>query len=171
MWWGGLRALGWYINRIHPSEKHFWWGFLDRAWLTDSKTLIALCIGVALIVVVDYFAGKQLNKLDGESNLQESLSQMANEINKQCPKQIDAITVLNCSVAGTGKKFTYKYTISADLTEQQIKNANPSISKKLASQWTPENELMPIYEMGVDFLYDYHNKNGSLLFSLSYVKG
>ena len=40
-------------------------------------------------------------------------------MNKICPYMADEITKVNCAVAGPGLRFTYKYTIISDLTQEQ----------------------------------------------------
>ena len=91
---------------------------------------------------------------------------MANEVNKGAPNQLDETTRIDCAVADPALKFTYKYTLTTDFTQDQLNNIKQFLKKQLASQWTPENQLTPIYEMGVEFLYEYRDKNRNILFTL-----
>jgi hypothetical protein len=91
---------------------------------------------------------------------------MANSVNENCPSMADELTQMVCAVAGPGHKFTYKYIITSDLTEEQLNNVKQFVKKNIANSWTPENLLTPLYEMGVEFLYEYKNKNCEPLFKL-----
>ena len=147
---------------MSPKDTHPNAGFFSSLF-DPWFFLVAIGLGILNAVINRVFFKGVIDVTEAD------LAVMANEVNKDCPTEIDQLTRLDGAIAGPGLKFTYKYTLK--LSAQEAERLREGILKRVSTQWTPENELTPIYEAGVEFLYDYRGEDGSGFFALSQKKG
>ena len=107
----------------------------------------------------------QWRKTAARKELEEALSSIANEINRDCPKRLDEWTQIVGAVAGPGKKFTYKYTVSVP-EGTDIAAWKSRLDAHISHSWDTDRDNNPVemYEMGVEICYDYRNADGRGLF-------
>lgn len=84
---------------------------------------------------------------------------MADEMNKSLPKQIDPVTRLDRVEAGPGKQYSYIYTLSMNLTDQQKQAIQSTTTAKALT--TPE--MQSIFAAGVTIWYKYYDAKGTKL--------
>lgn len=103
--------------------------------------------------------------------LEEALSSIANEINRDSPKQLDERTQIAGAVAGPGKKLTYKFTVSLP-AGADIAALKSRMDAHISHSWDTDRDNNPVelYEMGVEICYDYKDAEGCGLFVISRKK-
>jgi hypothetical protein len=189
IWWGGWILYGHFFPR---NQTGFWselWAELTDPW---SYLLYAVLILIQFIVGKLFFKKEAIedSEIDGKiaeksSNKkspikiegalsqedEEVLLKIANDINKECPTQLDEQTKLIGAIVGPVKKFTYKYniTLPGDTDINTIKSA---IKAQITKAWKtdPENNPVGLYDLGIEICYLYQNDHGVELFKISKKK-
>ncbi len=93
------------------------------------------------------------------NSVERQVQQMADEMNKSLPKQIDPVTRLDRVEAGPGKQYSYIYTLSMNLTDQQKQAIQSTTTAKALT--TPE--MQSIFAAGVTIWYKYYDAKGTKL--------
>jgi hypothetical protein len=126
----------------------------------------------ALLACYQWFAGTTGLWDMKPSVSRDDLLALAEEMNKECPKQLDEFTRLDGGVVGEGLTFTYQYTFTTEHppSAEQIEEFNKNVTKALSEQWTPELELTKYYNAGVEFLYQYRDMDWNLMLTVRQKK-
>lgn len=100
------------------------------------------------------------------------LSRLASEVNAKCPWQLDEVTRLDAAVVGEGLTLIYRYTLTTDgkPSADQIAELNEHLTRNLSAQWTPDFELTKLYDAGVQFLYEYRDREEDLVLTVRQKK-
>lgn len=191
IWWGGWIGYGYFFPK-NQADLGFWakfWAELTDPW---SYLLVAILIFIQFIIGDIFFrkeaAGgseidetiaekpsknKSSSKTEGTLNQEdeEVLLKIANDINKECPTQLDEQTKLIGAIVGPGRKFTYKYNLSVP-NEADITAIKTDLKAQITKAWKtdPENNPVELYNLGVEICYLYQNDEGAELFKISKKK-
>ena len=130
----------------------------------DRSKLVGVLVGLVVAgVVAARFSGS--GGLFGGS-IESKLKRTADEINRQCPMRVDALTVLTHVDVGPGKSYAYMYTIDTSLTPAQGQELEANIRSKALSS----PELKPILDEGVTIWYKYHDRTGRSVLEFSVAR-
>lgn len=104
---------------------------------------------------------RALERMRKTSDIDEKLSILAEEMNKDLPKQLDAITILDKIELHENREVRYCYTILSDLTftDEQIEEHR----KNMVQQVKQTSTLNKFKEYKVTMAYAYYKQNGDCL--------
>jgi hypothetical protein len=138
----------------------------NKRWFTLKNFIII--IGVLLVTnyilklfIHEYYSEKPIST---QLTVDDTLKQVADEINKKCPRRIDSITVLDGTTAAFNNTFAYNYTINIDTTKYNVK----ILESLMTDYWQNNYKTNPAAEdfkrMKTTLLYNYKDKQGNFLF-------
>ena len=101
---------------------------------------------------------RALKRMGKTSDIDEKLALLAEEMNKELPKQLDEITILQKIEVHENREVRYCYTILKDLnyTEDEIE----AHRKYMVEQVKQTSTLNRFKEYGVTMAYAYDKENG-----------
>ena len=104
---------------------------------------------------------RALKRMGKTSNIDEKLTILAEEMNKDLPKQLDEITILEKIEMHENREVRYCYTILKDLnyTEEEIE----AHRKFMVQQVKHTTTLNKFKEYGVTMAYAYYKQNGDCM--------
>ncbi|MGB0259181.1 MAG: hypothetical protein ACPGES_11065 [Coraliomargarita sp.] len=89
------------------------------------------------------------------------LVETANELNKNLPIVLDRHTRLDSTIAGSGKKFLYQYTmLNVDPAALNVAEFIREMKPKLIAQYQTRDEMKTFRDMGVELTYSYLSEAG-----------
>ena len=143
------------------------------------KTTIGAICGIGVVVLLQFTVfDKAASSSDSDSRaLLESLAknsssgslldQIANEVNKSCPKTIDSETRLDGASALPGNKFVYNYTL---INKEVASTDTASIKQFMEStihERVKSNVAFEYFRMNrVTMVFSFHDKDSKPLFSV-----
>lgn len=139
---------------------------LKSAEKQKNKKKVTIAAAIAFVVAFTLsFAGMQYFFADKSPD--DTLSKVANELNKNCPITIDRDTRLDNVITFPDRTFQYNYT----LTSIEKKGVN---SIELKTYLTPKiiegvrssPDMKEFRENDVTVNYNYRDKNGTFLFKI-----
>ncbi len=96
--------------------------------------------------------------------IEQSLESAAQEVNKTCPRNVDAETRLDKTEAGPGKTFTYQYTlINRTKSELDIEKLNAALRHGIVKGYKTDPAMKVFRDNGVTMHYRYNDKEGVAL--------
>lgn len=96
----------------------------------------------------------------GRSN-DDFVKKVALEANKECPKRIDELTIMDSIVARPGNKLIYYYTITGDIPKSITKETFSNNMKNVLINTINSNILIkPLTMKNVIFIHHYNDKEG-----------
>lgn len=114
---------------------------------------VAVAVSLAIQKVMPQFFG-------GNVPIERQLEKVAQEANKQLPKQLDVVTRCERVEAGPGKRMSYIYTLSVDFDDDQQK----LLTEQTTQRALVDPNLQPAFSAGVTLWYKYYDKSGKLMF-------
>lgn len=113
----------------------------------------------------DYFTTGSIAE---HSKIEKSLMQVANEMNQNLPLVLDQHTRLDTTIASSGRKFVYQYTIlninpSSLNKEQFIQTMKP----RLINQYETKEDMKTFRDMNVELTYSYLSEAGDELVAIT----
>ena len=104
---------------------------------------------------------RAIKRMGKTSNIDEKLTILAEEMNKDLPKQLDEITILKKIEIHKNREVRYCYTILNDLnyTEEEIE----AHRKFMVRQVRQATNLNKFKEYGVTMAYAYYKQNGECM--------
>lgn len=130
---------------------------------SKTGTIVGIVVG-AIFFALSFYAAQQLFKPDLEAELKE----IAMELNKQTPMQIDPYVRLD-SAASKGKtNFTYYYTlIDMDKTEVNLDTVNKYIRPEIIENVKNSPELKVYRDNSITMDYKYYDRNREFVTEVS----
>ncbi len=122
--------------------------------------------GVIVAVVAYVVAYNGVRMLSGGRSVERQIEKLASDMNKQLPMQVDEMTRLDRVEPGPGKTYSYIYTISKDLTDQEKQAVQESTTRRALAA----PEMQTIFSAGVTVWYKYHDAAGKKLLEFSVKK-
>ena len=103
-----------------------------------------------------------------QSKIEKSLMQVANEMNQNLPLVLDQHTRLDTTIASSGRKFVYQYTMlnidpSSLNKEQFIQTMKP----RLINQYETKEDMKTFRDMNVELTYSYLSEAGDELVAIT----
>ena len=98
--------------------------------------------------------------------VERQISQFAAEMNKRLPMQVDEFTRWDRVEPGPGKAYSYIYTLSMDLTEEEKREVVENVTRRALD--TPE--MQATFAAGVTVWYKYFDTSGKKLLEFSVKK-
>ena len=165
---------GWFRGALDGANVVFYFFDSKEPFMTHPHTVAYTCFYWvnAILAGFSWIAGTTGLWSSKTSVSREDLLALAEEMNKECPKQLDEFTRLDGAVVGDGLTFTYQYTFTTEHppSAEQIEAFNKNITKALSEQWTPEFGLTKYYDAGVEFLYQYRDMDWNLMLTVRQKK-
>ncbi len=122
----------------------------------DAKTLIGVVVGA----VVGLFVTQSLFK----PSIDKQLSEIANEMNKTCPINVDESTTLKNVVALTNKTIQYNYVlVGITKAEVEIDTIKKYVFPGILQNVKTNPELKLFRDNKVSLKYYYVDKNGEFI--------
>ena len=123
--------------------------------------LAVLLLAAFLGVIAQVFVKKSVSL--GRPSPEQTLAEVANEINKATPRQIDKNTQLMSAVA-IGKTLTYRYSLTNASQKDYLKGSIERLhGEKLKSSVCTAEGMRPLVKLGAVLEYEYHDKHGVVL--------
>lgn len=102
-----------------------------------------------------------------KDSINPDLVKAANEINKNCPINIDAETRLDNSMAMPGNTFAYNYTLlNFDRSQLDTANLQQLLMPNMKNTIKTSPEMNSMRAIDCTFLYTYKDKTGAYAFSI-----
>lgn len=128
-------------NKNKPKKKY------------DIKTSIGVIIGVS---VMSFFSQSLF-----KPSLDKQLVEAANELNKNCPMNVDVDTVLENTVAAPNKTFQYNYIlIRLTKTEVEMDTIKKYLFPRILENVRSNPQMKSFRDHKVTIIYSYKDKNG-----------
>jgi hypothetical protein len=129
------------------------------------NALISAGIGVFLLNV-----GIDAVRAFRKPPIEETLSSVAREISKQCPKNVDEETVLVGAAAGPGLRLRYDYTLprrsQRELQAADLDAFARSLKQKQVAALRGIAVMRPLMEAGVVWEFAYASSDGHRIVSV-----
>ena len=113
-----------------------------------------------------YYSSKPTSAL---FTVDDTLKQVADGINKQCPQRIDSTTVLDGTTAAFNNIFAYNYTISIDTNKYHLKDMESAMTKYLQNNYKTNPAAEDFKRMKTTLLYNYKDVQGNFLFRVKII--
>lgn len=129
-----------------------------------------ICFAVTFVIcyVLASFAVNKLFEVSHGDLLDEKLTIVASEINKQCPMMIDNETRLDNTVAMPDNVFQYNYTlVSADKESFDIESVKNYLEPTIVNIVKTNPDMQTMRDNKVTVRYCYKDKSGMHLFTIS----
>jgi Zn-dependent protease len=98
--------------------------------------------------------------------LEFKIEELARDANKDLPRWIDEVTRLDRIEPGPGKAFSYVYTVTRDMPEEQ----KPAMVENSTRRTLAAAEMQGIFSAGVTVWYKYYDTSGGLLLAFPVKK-
>ncbi|MFZ1935884.1 MAG: hypothetical protein WCB27_10205 [Thermoguttaceae bacterium] len=98
--------------------------------------------------------------------VEQRLEKVAADLNKNIPRQMDAVTRIDRVEAGPGRSLSYKYTISKTLTDAQKTQLKQTVTRQALNN----AQMQPLFDAGVTFCYKYYDSTGKSMLEFSVSK-
>jgi hypothetical protein len=129
--------------------------------------IIAVLLAVVFAKGVGKIVGKSAvdnynqGKIDGQ--IEKKLLETSKQINVQLPIMVDKETRLDSTIC-LGKQLHYKYTMVnySESTTDKVAFKN-DITALLAKNQCNNDNMLKLLKMGVEYYYNYSDKNGVLI--------
>jgi hypothetical protein len=99
-------------------------------------------------------------------SVEQRLEKVAADLNKNMPRQMDAVTRIDRVEAGPGRSLSYKYTISKTLTDAE----KAQLKQHVTRQALDNAQMQPLFDAGVTFWYKYYDSAGTSMLEFSVSK-
>jgi hypothetical protein len=121
-------------------------------------SLAVLLLAAYVGVIAQVFVKKSISP--GGIATEQTLAEVAKEINKDTPRQIDENTRL-MNVVALGKTLTYHYRLTNASHEDYLKGTIETLhGDRLKSSVCTAEGMRPVVKLGAVLEYAYHDKNG-----------
>ena len=121
-------------------------------------SLAVLLLAAFVGVIAQVFVKKSVTP--GGISPEQTLAEVAKEINKDSPRQIDASTRL-MNVVALGKTLTYRYSLTNASHKDYLKGSIETLhGERLKSSVCKAEGMRPLVNLGAVLEYAYHDKNG-----------
>jgi hypothetical protein len=124
----------------------------------DTKKVLGTVGGVVVVVVALATASCGVR-----GSVENQIKEMATQLNKGLPKQVDAVTRWDRVDPGPGRQFAYIYTISAPLSDQDKRTVQSTVTQKALS----EPAMKTFFDNGVTIWYKYYDSKGKKMLEFS----
>lgn len=94
----------------------------------------------------------------------DTLKEVADEINKHCPQRIDSTTVLDGTASVFNNTFSYNYTISIDTNKYHLNDMESGMTKYWQNNYKTNPAAVDFKRMKTTLLYNYKDVQGNFLF-------
>jgi hypothetical protein len=129
---------------------------------TQKRKITGITIIVAIVVAAVVFL--YLN--NRKPPIDKYLADWATAMNAQCPMPVDNVTQLdNVHVSGD-EQLMYNYTVTGFAKEEMdVKLIQEVMHQQILSNISTNPDMQTLRDYGVNFVYNYKDKNGAFLFS------
>ena len=160
-WWGGFIGHSvWYARTYDVSGWELVTDISLRWFLTLLPVLVLIAVGQYVSMrIFTRLTQSGVESLDGQE-VDEFLQKAADEVNQNCPQTIDKLTRLDGSVAGPGRKFAYRYTLTGAVEALQKEDFVNAVRPGLLENYQSLEELEGFRQLGVELSYVYRLENG-----------
>lgn len=126
-------------------------------------------MSMTIIILVCVFGSLFADKFfKNDSPFDERLQNAAVQANQKCPVFLDRETRLDSTAAGTGKIFTYNYSL-IHMTAQEVNatELSSSLWPRFIKTIRTEPDLKTFRKNSVTMIHRYFDKNGEFIFDLT----
>jgi hypothetical protein len=127
----------------------------------NISTIFGWLLGIAIIVLATYYLNpKPKNSIDS------LLVNVAKEINKSCPMQLDKITTLTNTIALPDKVLRYNYSLNLDKDSIDINEMIRNTEPKIINGVKTNPDMKKFRDDNVTLSYNYADRKGIFLFKI-----
>jgi hypothetical protein len=129
--------------------------------MMNAKKAVGLVVAVVAGIVAYYVAFHGVKGLF--PSVESKIDAMVTDLNKRLPMQVDPVTRWDRVEREQGKSFSYIYTVTTPLTDEQKRDLRSGVSQRALAA----PEMKPIFDAGVTVWYKYYDPGGKKVLEFS----
>jgi Zn-dependent protease len=118
--------------------------------------LLVYLLGSAVALVPYLATNSVIHPPTGSNSVELQIERFASDMNKRLPQQIDEFTRWERVEPGPGKSYSYVYTVSKDLTEEQKREGKEIMTRRMLAN----ADMQATFAAGITIWLKYYDPSG-----------